>query len=127
MGWNRCDNKTGHVIELHLDNGPFQGKLNPSLINLKHLTHLDLSYNEFEGKQIPSFIGSLRSLKYLGHTESSVEGMIPDQLGNLSSLVYLDLGGYFGLYAKNLRWLSKLSLLEYLGMSFVNLSLASDN
>lgn len=39
-----CDNKTGHVEELHLDNGSFKGKISPFLLELEHLNHLDLSY-----------------------------------------------------------------------------------
>ncbi|KAK9209591.1 hypothetical protein WN944_001958 [Citrus x changshan-huyou] len=63
-----CDNVTGHIVELNLRN-PFTyddlsqyksnprsmlvGKLNPSLLDLKHLSYLDLSYNDFQGVQIP--------------------------------------------------------------------------
>ena len=64
-----CDNVTGHIVELNLRN-PFTyyvqpdqyeanprsmlvGKVNPSLLDLKHLSYLDLSYNDFQGVQIP--------------------------------------------------------------------------
>ena len=84
-----CHNVTGHVHQLHLRNfypildeftiyddlfGPqyeayersmFGGKLNPSLLDLKNLNYLDLSYNNFSGTQIPKFLGSMESLRYL--------------------------------------------------------------
>ena len=129
-----CDNITGHVKKLHLANTfedyrPLTGKINPSLLNLKHLSHLDLSRNEFEGIPIPSFIGSLVSLRYLNLTYAGFEGLIPHQLGNLSSLRHLVLGGsfYYQLYANNLDWLSHLTSLKYLELSLVDLSDASNN
>ncbi|KAL5549663.1 hypothetical protein UlMin_004894 [Ulmus minor] len=133
--WDRivCDNSTGHVQELHLAADPLerypllQGKINPSLLNLEQLSHLDLSYNDFGGTQIPSFIGSLRSLRYLNLRLAGFEGVIPHQLGNLSSLRHLNLRWSPALYVENLHWLSSLSSLEYLDMSGVNLSKASDH
>jgi hypothetical protein len=86
-----CHNVTGHVHQLHLRSFPpisadeftaykydqyeaqreayqrsmFGGKLNPSLLDLKNLNYLDLSYNYFSGTQIPKFLGSMESLRYL--------------------------------------------------------------
>ncbi|GMP95186.1 hypothetical protein CsSME_00044327 [Camellia sinensis var. sinensis] len=71
-----CDHFSCHVRELHFqgtcrdwlygtcyesDQPKLGGKLNPSLLNLKHLNYLNLSYNDFGGIKIPNFIGSLRS------------------------------------------------------------------
>ncbi|KAL5735938.1 hypothetical protein ACOSQ2_030726 [Xanthoceras sorbifolium] len=124
-----CHNVTGHVVQLQLQN-PHQdyqlgGKINPSLLNLKYLKHLDLSFNDFEGSQIPGFLGSMQSLRYLNLSNARFHGMIPQQLGNLSKLQYLDLNSDVDLYAENLRWITSLSLLKHLDLSFVDLSKAS--
>ncbi|KAI4354353.1 hypothetical protein L6164_003223 [Bauhinia variegata] len=134
----------------------FGGEINPPLLELKHLNHLDLSCNDFGGMPIPNFIGSLKSLTYLNLSAARFRGEIPHQLGNLSnllfldlgtsqfsgkipceignltSLIHLDIGSYYSyrdelsLSVENLHWLSSLSFLEYLDLSFINLSQASD-
>ncbi|MBA0619316.1 hypothetical protein Godav_028506, partial [Gossypium davidsonii] len=65
-----CHNSTGHVNQLHLAASLFSpsdlgGKINPSLLELKHLSFLDLSNNNFSSIQIPKFFGLLESLTYL--------------------------------------------------------------
>ncbi|XP_068313453.1 receptor-like protein EIX1 [Pyrus communis] len=120
-----CSNLTGHVRALHLGNYYLGGKLNPSLLNLSHLTYLDLSSNDFEGMQIPNFFGSLTSLRHLDLSQSDFQGIIPHQLGNLSNLRFLDVhGNYFEV--KSLQWISGLPQLQHLDMSGVDLREASD-
>ncbi|KAH7854163.1 hypothetical protein Vadar_010897 [Vaccinium darrowii] len=125
-----CDNLTGHVHEIHLQN-PYNefdvlgGKVNPSLLDLKHLQYLDLSNNYFEGTPIPSFIGSIGTLRYLNLSWAGFGGTVPPQLGNLTAIRYLDLGDS-GLLGGNLQWLSGLVSLRHLDMSGVNLSKALD-
>ncbi|KAL4618398.1 hypothetical protein ACB092_06G007000 [Castanea dentata] len=148
-----CDNRTGHVLQLHLatfyplydeltddaqwraqskahERSRFGGKINPSLLDLKHLIYLDLSYNDFGGTHIPKFLGSMGSLRYLNLSHAGFVGLIPHQLRNLSNLQYLNLGlNYYennNLYVKNLQWLSGLPLLQHLDLSYANLSQASD-
>lgn len=106
----RCSNQTGHVEKLDLHSQFFctelkkgnkttfsctrlhlGGKLNPSLLQLKYLSYLDLKDNDFQGIPIPHFVGSLSNLRYLDLSGSSFSGMIPPNLGNLSQLRYLDL------------------------------------
>ncbi|XP_031250988.1 receptor-like protein EIX2 [Pistacia vera] len=148
-----CDKLTGRVLQLHLQNpwDPYNytdigswydveydsvheayeksmlgGKINPSLLDLKDLVYLNLSNNDFEGIQIPRFLGSMGKLRYLDLSRAEFSGMIPHQLGNLSDLKYLDLSFSNHLYAENTFWLSGLSLLEHLGLSWVNLSTSSE-
>lgn len=125
-----CHNTTGHVLQLLLGN-PYEmstlgGKINPSLLELKHLNYLDLSGNNFEGIEIPKFLGSMGKLRYLNLSTAGFVGMIPHQIGNLSNLQYLDLNGNFGNYAETLSWLSGLSSLNHIDLSCVNLDKVSD-
>ncbi|XP_042412538.1 receptor-like protein EIX2 [Zingiber officinale] len=103
--------------------------LSPSLLNLTRLERLNLSWNDFGGTPIPKFIGSFLNLKYLELYGSNFAGVIPSQLGNLSSLYHLGLGSrwYVGAIAPRLDWLSGLSSLRHLDLSSVNLSTVSQN
>ena len=128
-GWAgvRCDNVSGRVFELHLGNpedsgtSTLVGKLSPALLELEHLKFLNLSLNDFRGTPIPSFLGSMSSLTYLNLWGASFGGLVPHQLGNLSSLRQLYLGGNSGLYVDNFSWISLLSSLESLDLGWIDL------
>uniref|UniRef100_A0A8R7VDY2 Leucine-rich repeat-containing N-terminal plant-type domain-containing protein n=1 Tax=Triticum urartu TaxID=4572 RepID=A0A8R7VDY2_TRIUA len=139
----RCSNQTGHVIKLHLRNtspdlDPYDvcddanslvGEISPSLISLKHLEHLDLSMNCLgPNSAIPQFLGSMENLRYLNLSGMPFTGRVPCQLGNLSSLQYLDLGMsyYYRTYSTDITWLTKLPLMQYLSMTGINLSRIAD-
>ncbi|MQM03141.1 hypothetical protein Taro_035918 [Colocasia esculenta] len=127
----RCDNQSGHVIKLDLrrpqpsyyDDDYYYDEVSPSLLNLTWLRYLDLSNNYFRGGPIPNFIGSLVNLEYLNLSHAGFGGTLPPQLGGLHLLHSLDLSGNYMLKVENLHWLSHL---QYLDMSWVDLSAATD-
>ncbi|KAK7840236.1 receptor-like protein eix2 [Quercus suber] len=126
--WERvqCNNQTGHVLELHLDSCGLRGKISPSLIELHHLSYLDLSGNDFNNSEIPKFTSSLSNLKYLILHSANLSGPIPFQLGKFSHLQYLDLSWNNLEPVQNLEWLSHLVSIEHLELSNLNLSVAND-
>lgn len=110
------------------------GEISYSLVHLKHLNYMDLSLNNFEGAPIPYFFGMLTNLRYLNLSHANFSGVVPPHLGNLSSLIYLDICAYYTtqfttiikgwsiMHIENMHWLSNLSYLEYLNLGGVNLS-----
>ncbi|XP_031249018.1 receptor-like protein EIX1 [Pistacia vera] len=124
--------QTGHVYGLALNgknasNAPFEGTINASLLKLRHLSYLDLSYNNFSWSPIPEFIDSLTQLRHLDLSHADLKGPIPHRLGNLSRLQLLDLSGNDGLYnVGNIEWLSHLSSLRYLDLSGSDLRKSND-
>ncbi|KAL2461212.1 disease resistance family protein/LRR family protein [Abeliophyllum distichum] len=136
-----CNNATGSVTKVDLHN-PYpdftasirygfwnlSGEIRPSLLNLKSLQHLDLSFNTFDGVGIPEFLGSLKNLQYLNLSKAGFSGIIPPNLGNLSNLQYLDVSsGFASLTVDDFQWISGLASLKHLEMNFVDLSLVNSN
>ncbi|KAI9098474.1 hypothetical protein K1719_025099 [Acacia pycnantha] len=117
-----CNNQTGHVIKLHLPSDfprlRLKGEINASLVELQYLMYLNLSSNYFlEQSFIPEFLGSLTHLKYLDlHNCGLSGGNIPIQLGLLSHLQYLDLS-WNSLVGAIPYQLGNLSQLQYLDLS----------
>ncbi|XP_028805404.1 receptor-like protein EIX2 [Neltuma alba] len=127
--WNgvSCNPLTGHVTKLHVSLnylGYLAGKIDSSLCDLQHLTHLNLSFNDFGGNEIQKCVGSLYQLRELILSNANLGGIIPHELRNLSNLQTLDLGFNYGLISTDLEWISNVSSLRHLDLSQVNLSKA---
>jgi hypothetical protein len=134
-GWERvrCDNKTGRVIELHL-NCPLDaigcfyykkklgGEINPSLLELGFLNYLNLSFSDFNRTHIPRFLGSMGSLRHLDLRWANFSRLIPHQLGNLSGLRYLDLSMNDFNRACILRFLGSMGNLRHFDLCYANFS-----
>ncbi|KAL8210804.1 hypothetical protein R6Q57_005241 [Mikania cordata] len=146
-----CNNFTGRVHKIHLRGNcrmndynkieeyeefvkqRLRGDISASLLNLKQLNHLDLSCNNFGEMEVPSFLGSLASLRYLNLSSSMFGGTIPPQLGNLTELRTLCLGSfhedtdeYEYTSITNMQWLLGLRRLHHLDLSNMDLSQATN-
>ncbi|XP_018442508.2 receptor-like protein 6 [Raphanus sativus] len=88
-----CDIKSGKVIGLDLKLSCLYGRLesNSSIFRLKHLTSLNLAYNNFTLSPIPAKFNNLILLETLNLSQSSLEGLIPREILQLTNLVSLDL------------------------------------
>ncbi|XP_052883587.1 receptor-like protein EIX2 [Gossypium arboreum] len=135
----KCNSLTGYVemLDFSFQYWVVAGTISPSLLKLHHLTSLNFNSNDFNGSLIPEFFGSLKKLKLLDLSNANFRGPIPSLLGNLSMLETLRLGGNGGdvTFRHNLKemysvgkleWLSHLSRLKEVDLSFTNLSNAND-
>ncbi|KAK6134724.1 hypothetical protein DH2020_031526 [Rehmannia glutinosa] len=112
-----------NLQHLNLRDSNFAGNVPPQIGNLTNLQTLDLSYNNFGGNRIPEFIGSMKNLQHLNLGHSNFAGNVPFQLGNLTNLRTLDLSHNYDIRFENLSWLSHLSFLSRLDLSYsINLS-----
>ncbi|XP_057863074.2 receptor-like protein EIX2 [Cryptomeria japonica] len=132
-----CDYHTSHVIRLdlsnvfHEDGWDRRRQLRPSLFDLQHLQHLDLSSGYFSGISIPFQLFKLQKLTFLSLSKGGFCGEVPLELGNMSSLCHLDIS-YNYLEDCELKsskfdvWVRNLRSLEFLRMAGVNLTMASE-
>ncbi|XP_022634747.1 receptor-like protein 12 isoform X2 [Vigna radiata var. radiata] len=130
----RCSNLTSHILSLDLHgdfiikydrfsdyyeiNGRYMsGEIHRSLMELPQLQYLNLSFNYFPDTYIPEFLGSLRNLKYLDLSLCHFGGRIPSELGSLFHLEYLNLA-YNYLNGSIPYQLGNLSQLQHLDLSW---------
>jgi len=125
-----CSNLTAHILGLHLprvyaeydqfSRRCISGEIHQSLMELQQLEYLNLSSNSFGYKRIPDFLGSLTNLRYLDLSSCDFTGEISSQLGSLSHLKYLNLAGNF-LYGSIPPQLGNLFRLQHLDLRGNNL------
>ncbi|XP_028806056.1 receptor-like protein EIX2 [Neltuma alba] len=113
--------KLSNLQYLDLRGNEFSGSIIHQIGKLSNLQYLDLRGNEFSGS-IPHQIGNLSNLQYLDLGDNQFSGSIPHQIGNLSNLINLHLGYRLSIPIENLQWVSALSSLQYLELSYANLS-----
>ncbi|CAK8561145.1 unnamed protein product [Lathyrus sativus] len=119
----RCD-ISGRVTDISLPCSPeddiildnqinkahcLSGELHISIFELEFLSYLDLSGNYFKAIHLPLDCQNLSLVNS------------PHRSENFSNVVHLDLFGNENLVVADLRWLLRLSSLEYLNLEYTNL------
>ena len=60
-----CNNQTGHVVMLDLYGHYLGGEIGPSLVELQHLKHLNLSWNDFKGNYMHIYITKIKFICFV--------------------------------------------------------------
>jgi hypothetical protein len=119
-----CSNQTAHVEMLDINgmqNGPFLGEINASLLELRHLKYFNLSWSQFSNSNFLDFLES--SLKNLFLSDNLLHGRIlknftfPQQL----EILYLDSNNLEGVITDS--HFDNMSMLMYLNLSYNSLAL----
>ncbi|KAL4199735.1 hypothetical protein AMTRI_Chr03g52730 [Amborella trichopoda] len=88
----RARKTNGKMFAYSSDSWSLNGTISPLLFSsLKQLEYLDLSWNNFQQSQIPEQLGDLHRLRYLNLSNAGFSDAIPERLSNLSALHALDL------------------------------------
>ncbi|KAK4413332.1 Receptor protein-tyrosine kinase CEPR2 [Sesamum alatum] len=108
-----CDQETGLVTEISLDNKSLSGNISPSLSLLQNLTSLVLPSNLISGV-LPSELSKCMNLRVLNVSDNYLNGSVPD-FSMLKNLEILDLSdnsfsGAFPSWVGNLTGLVSLGL-----------------
>ncbi|RHN44098.1 putative protein kinase RLK-Pelle-LRR-XI-1 family [Medicago truncatula] len=119
-----CCNDDGSIKAINID--PWRSPLaTPNLSTLNYSTfnnleRLVIRSAELEGT-MPNEIGHLSKLTYLDLSNNYIEGQVPHSLGNLSMLTHLDLSGIY-LLGPVPPSIENLRQLNYLDISFNNIN-----
>ncbi|XP_034677817.1 receptor-like protein 53 [Vitis riparia] len=119
-------NESNSMLLLDLSSTNFSGELPSSIGSLKSLESLDLSSTKFSG-ELPSSIGSLKSLESLDLSHCNFSGSIPSVLGNLTQITHLDLSSnqFDGEISNVFNKIRKLIVLDLSSNSFRGQFIAS--
>uniref|UniRef100_A0A1U7X977 Receptor-like protein 12 n=2 Tax=Nicotiana sylvestris TaxID=4096 RepID=A0A1U7X977_NICSY len=121
----KCDEMTGHVIELDLNNCCLVGKVdsNSTVFQLSRLQKLDLSWNNFSNYHI-----STRGVAPMIFLErNQLRGHLPKSIQNLVYLNSLDLSSNNFSGNADVSLFSNLKNLRTLDLSYNRISLTSEN
>ncbi|KAL0370879.1 UNVERIFIED_CONTAM: Receptor-like protein 53 [Sesamum angustifolium] len=90
-----CDG-AGHLISLQLNEEGISGGIHnlSSLSGLRYLQKLNLAYNDFGGVQIPEGILNLKNLTHLNLSDAGFGGQVPIEVSLMRRLVSLDLSSF---------------------------------
>ncbi|KAL0419351.1 UNVERIFIED_CONTAM: Receptor-like protein 6 [Sesamum radiatum] len=94
-----CDG-VGHVISLQLNEAGISGGIHnsSSLSGLRYLKKLNLADNDFGGVQIPGGILNLKHLTHLDLSNAGFGGQVPIEVSLMRRLVSLDLSSFVSNY-----------------------------
>eukprot|EP00257_Ricinus_communis_P026957 XP_025014371.1 receptor-like protein EIX1 [Ricinus communis] len=114
--WGSEDDKRNCCKWRGITYSPLRGKISHSLLELRHLTYLDLSKGE-----IPRELSSLSELNQLNLSNNKLSDIIPEEIGCLKQLESLDLSQN-QLSGKLPSSMAGLNFLNTLNLSYNDLS-----
>eukprot|EP00253_Pinus_taeda_P021160 PITA_21160 len=115
-----CDDAEQHVVRLELYDQNLGGKLSPQISQLSYLQYLNFPTNSLEGS-IPDSLGDLKNLIGIDLFENKFSGHIPASLSHLPKLRYLRLNNN-RLSGNIPASLTSISSLQVLNLAHNNLS-----